>query len=85
MEAFDRLRVGRESYLIKKKSEDDSGTQAIVLTFSKKPAARDPPSMPSGDRIHLRFSHVRHAGFVPLFFEVQEYCYLSVNFGDGEL
>ena len=75
MKAFDRLRVSRERYLIKKKKvEDDSGTQAIVLTFTKKLAARDPPSMPSGDRMHHRFSHVRHAGFVPLFFEVQEYC-----------
>ena len=82
MKAFDRLRVSCERYLIKKKNiEDDSCTQAIVLTFSKKLAARDPPSMPSVDRMHHRFSHVRHAGFVPLFLKVQEYCYLSVNFG----
>ena len=65
--AFDRLRVRRECFLIKH-SEDDNGTKAIVLTFSKKMDARDLSFIVHvRERTHLQFSHVRHAGFVSPF------------------
>ena len=62
--AFDRLRVRRECFSIKH-FEDDNGTKAIVLTSSKKLAARDLSFIVHvGERTHLQFSRVRHAGFV---------------------
>ena len=65
--AFDRLRVRRECFLIKH-SEDDNGTKAIVLTSSKKLAARDLSFIVHvRERTHLQFSRVRHAGFVSPF------------------
>ena len=58
MKAFDPLRVSCERLLVKC-SEDDNGTKAIALTFSKKLAARDLFFMVHvRERMHLQFSRV---------------------------
>ena len=58
MKAFDPLRVSCESLLIKR-SEDDNGTKAVALTFSKKLVARELFSMvPVRERMHLQFTRV---------------------------